>query len=38
MGEERDQVELGDGSFSVVDGGYYIPEDPMDSLQCESCQ
>lgn len=26
------------GTSSEVIGGYEVPRDPMDELQCESCQ
>ena len=30
-------VEPGDGANDQV-GGYFVPMDPMDLLQCDSCQ
>ncbi len=26
------------GSIQTVTFDYYVPEDPMDALQCDSCQ
>jgi hypothetical protein len=26
------------GSIPTVSFEYYVPEDPMDALQCDSCQ
>jgi hypothetical protein len=30
--------ESGAGQVEVVVDGYSVPVDPMDDLQCESCQ
>lgn len=30
--------ESGTGQVEVVVDGYAVPVDPMDDLQCESCQ
>ena len=40
MGDVREgSVMDGNGTFeSVVVGEYEVPVDPMDELQCDSCQ
>lgn len=37
--DEKDQsVNVGEGQLNLLNGGYFVPTDPMDDLQCESCQ